>query len=53
MYDKHVIAMARSCVSQLLLHPLRYFVATIGYANEETIKKYIAPQQEESYTNHK
>ena len=26
-----------------------YFVATIGYANEETIKKYIAEQQEESY----
>ena len=26
-----------------------YFVATIGYANEETIKKYIAQQQEESY----
>ena len=26
-----------------------YFVATIGYANEETIKKYIAEQQEEFY----
>ena len=26
-----------------------YFVATIGYANEGTIKKYIAEQQEESY----
>ena len=26
-----------------------YFVATIGYANEETIKKYIVEQQEQSY----
>jgi len=26
-----------------------YFVATIGYANEETIKKYIVEQQEDSY----
>ena len=26
-----------------------YYVATIGYADEETIKKYIAQQQEESY----
>ena len=26
-----------------------YFAATIGYANEETIKKYIAEQQEDSY----
>lgn len=26
-----------------------YYVATIGYANEETIKKYIVDQQEESY----
>jgi len=26
-----------------------YYVTTIGYANEDTIKKYIKEQQEESY----
>ena len=26
-----------------------YYVSTIGYANEDTIKKYIKEQQEESY----
>ena len=26
-----------------------YYVSTIGYANEETIKNYVKAQQEESY----
>ena len=26
-----------------------YYVSTVGYANEDTIKKYIRDQQEESY----